>query len=469
MKKRVIIIGAGMGGLTAAITLARSGHDVCVLESRPTSGGLASACVFEGLRFDAGPYILLDRPGLDWVFQSIGENLNDHLELRRIEDIYDVASPGHPNVHFRANLAETAAGFERNWTGSGKKYERFVRHTARTYRALDPMLHASNPRLALLKRPAAWLHAPFLLKTLDAVLAETGLPAPIVDAISIWTHVAGQSPKNAPSPLAFVPALLHTVGAYYPQNGIGEIPRVLTAIAQQHGVEFRYDTHVRALICKDGKVCGAETNSGETLGADAFISNYSGIGTHLEFLADTPAPAREKLVALPLQSPGVCAYLAVREAARGPYLRFFLPGGDSLCRLLIQPEVVDPECRVDGEVPVRLLAPMRYADAEAGGPSGQRDVLDAVLAEQWWREIVGTSRLLHARIPAEWGAQFNLYRSSMNPVMTAAFMRAGRLPHRSAHVRGLYLAGSSTHPGQWVSFCAISGVLAAQRLQQDIG
>jgi phytoene dehydrogenase-like protein len=55
----------------------------------------------------------------------------------------------------------------------------------------------------------------------------------------------------------------------------------------------------------------------------------------------------------------------------------------------------------------------------------------------------------------------------MNPVMTARFMRAGRLAHRSPFLRGLYLAGSSTHPGQWISFCAISGILAANCLIED--
>jgi phytoene dehydrogenase-like protein len=56
----------------------------------------------------------------------------------------------------------------------------------------------------------------------------------------------------------------------------------------------------------------------------------------------------------------------------------------------------------------------------------------------------------------------------MNPVMTARFMRSGRLAHRSPHLERLYLAGSSTHPGQWVSFCAISGVLAADRVLEDL-
>jgi phytoene dehydrogenase-like protein len=63
--------------------------------------------------------------------------------------------------------------------------------------------------------------------------------------------------------------------------------------------------------------------------------------------------------------------------------------------------------------------------------------------------------------------EFTLYRDSMNPVMTARLMRQGRLSHRSPYARGLYLAGSSTHPGQWVSFAAISGILAADRLIED--
>ena len=91
-----------------------------------------------------------------------------------------------------------------------------------------------------------------------------------------------------------------------------------------------------------------------------------------------------------------------------------------------------------------------------------------MLAEPWWRESIADYRVVATRTPGEWGAEFNLYRDSMNPVMTARFMRAGRLAHRSPHVPGLYLAGSATHPGQWVSFCAVSGVLAADRLCEDL-
>jgi phytoene dehydrogenase-like protein len=111
---------------------------------------------------------------------------------------------------------------------------------------------------------------------------------------------------------------------------------------------------------------------------------------------------------------------------------------------------------------------MDHAEAERLGPDGQSAFLEQMLGETWWRAHTGDAHVASSRKPAQWGADFHLFRDSMNPVMTAQFMRAGRLPHRSPHVQGLYLAGSATHPGQWVSFCAISGVLAAACVCKDL-
>jgi phytoene desaturase len=268
--------------------------------------------------------------------------------------------------------------------------------------------------------------------------------------------------------LAFVCGLIHAAGAWYPVGGIGVIPRLLAETAARAGVVFRYGSRVTAIRCENGRAVGVETG-GEFVAADAVVSDYSGIGTYLELVGITPPAERERLRKLPLQSPGVCAYLAIKGDVRPPYLRFLLPDNGELCRLLIRPAVVDPACARDGWQPARLLAPMPYAEAERGGPDGQRAYLERILAEDWWRAGVEEYRVVATRIPAEWGQRYFLYRDSMNPVMTAAFMRAGRMPHKSPWVRGLYLAGSSTHPGQWVSFCAISGILAADRLREDLG
>jgi len=467
MSRRILIVGAGMGGLAAALRLARHGFAVSILEARAGPGGLAAGFGQDGLAFDAGPYLLLDRPGLDWAFRSVGLELDRLVTLRRLEEVCEVSSAAGV-VRFHADLARTAAGIDATWPGSGEPYARFVTAMGKVYRRLQPLQTVSRPGLLDLLRTGAWRHAPFLFRSLASVLASTHLPAPVCDALAIWTHVAGYREEDAPSPLAFVPALFHAVGAFYPAGGVGAIPRALAAALVAAGVDVRHGTRVRAIRCERGHAAGVETDRGEFLPADAVVSGAHGVGTYLELVAATPPGERERLARLPLQSPGVCAYLAIKGDTRPPYLRFRLPGGGQLCRLLVRPAVVDPDSQRDGWQPARLIAPMDHAEAERVGPDGQRAYLERVLAEDWWREGIAEHRVVATRVPAEWGRQYHLYRDSMNPVMTARFMRQGRLAHRSPHVTGLYLAGSSTHPGQWVSFCAVSGVLAADRVREDL-
>lgn len=468
MSRRVIIVGAGMGGLTAAVRLGQRGYRVTVVEARPRPGGLASGFEKDGFRFDAGPYILLDRPGLDWAFGSLGLQLAEQVPLRRVEDVYEVRAGDGPPVRCYAAIEHTARGLDEVWPGSGRRYTNYVAATEKIYQTLRPLLHRPPPGLVQLLRCGAWRHAPFLLRSLRSVLSRTGLPQPVLEALAIWTHIAGQPTQEAPSPLAFVPVLIHGVGPFYPVGGMETIPRALAGAAVAAGVEFRYATPVRGIRCAHGRVCGVETDD-TLLPADAVVSNAGGVGTYLRLVGAIPPVLRQRLEKLPLQSPGVCAYLAVRGRMRPPYLRFRLGGGEPSCRLLVLPGVVVPEREHEGWWPARLIGTMDHATAERQGPSGQRAYLERLLAEGWWREQVEEVRVLETRLPGDWGRQFHLYRDSMNPVMTAAFMRAGRLAHRSPHVHGLYLAGSSTHPGQWVSFCAISGILAADRVGEDLG
>jgi phytoene dehydrogenase-like protein len=467
VKKNVVVIGAGMGGLTAALRLARDGYRVQVLEARAEAGGLASGNVCEEFSFDAGPYILLDRPGLEWAFASVGLKLGEHVELRAIEHVYAVAAPGRAVVNIYSNEAVTATEMERLWPGSGELYLKFVRETGAIEAALRPLLYGSAPGPASLLGGGRWKHAGFLLRSLQSVLRASRLPQPVVDALSIWTHVAGQRPEDAPSPLAFVPALVHSVGCFYPKEGIRAIPAVLEKAAVAAGVEFRYRTKAKKICVAGGRVVAVESAAGEAFRADAVVSDC-GIATYLELLDHKQGANRKRCESLPLQSPGVCAYLAVKGRMDAPYLRFSLPGGDERCRLLIRPGVMNPEGNKGGWYAARLLGPMDHAKAQKMGAMGQAEYLGKLLEETWWREGIEEFRVLERRTPTDWGAEYSLARDSMNPVMTAKFMREGRLAHRSPDVRGLYLAGSATHPGQWVSFCAISGVLAADCLRKDL-
>jgi phytoene dehydrogenase-like protein len=467
---RVVIIGAGMGGLSAAIRLAQRGCEVCVCEAREESGGLAASFELEGLRFDAGPYILLDRAGLEWAFNQLDLDIGP-LQLRRIPQVYEADVEGHTLCVFDS-LQQTADEMDRSWCGSGLRYRQFIARMHATYSRLQPLQCGPRPSPWQLLRCGAWRELPFLMQSLSSVLAASRLPVPVTAALGVWTHVAGQPMEQAPAPLALVPAVIHHRGAYYPQAGIGSVQRALFAAAHGLGVEFRFRTPIARIRVARGLAEGVVLVDGEFIPADAVLSDI-GLGTYLklldeEGLSTIPPQKREELARLPLQSPGVCAYLAVKGRLDPPYLRFRIRNEPNGCRLLVTPSVLDATPSGNGWFPARLIAPMDHAQAESGGEKGQRGFLDRVLAEEWWQSGLDDVRVLATRIPAEWGSGYHLFRNSMNPVMTAAFMRAGRLPHRSPWLRRLYLAGSATHPGQWVSFCAVSGLLAADCLVADL-
>src|SRR5262245_50416493 len=100
MSRHIVIIGAGMGGLMAALRLAQRGYRARVIEVNREAGGLASGFEIDGFTFDAGPYILLDRNGLEWSFKKVGLELDEHVSLRRVEDVYEVSSNGGAPVRF---------------------------------------------------------------------------------------------------------------------------------------------------------------------------------------------------------------------------------------------------------------------------------------------------------------------------------------------------------------------------------
>jgi phytoene dehydrogenase-like protein len=460
------VIGGGVGGLAAALRLARLGHRVTLFEARSQLGGLAGNEEHEGLVFDTGPYLLLDRPSLERAFTWLGLRLADETDLVRVDEVCEIAGGSAPPIRFYADLRRTAEGLERAYPGSGAKYEALVQYIGRVYERLSPLLFESSPRSAILRHPQAWSALPFLLKPLSTVLASTGLPRPVIEAVAIWSHFIGQPVDEAPSPMAFALMFLHLQGAFYARGGIGTVPMALARAAEKAGVVLRLGTRVQKIRCEGGHVRGVELASGEAVALDAVISNQGGVGAH-ELIAGAPVVrSRRAVEGVKLQSPGACAYLALRGSSPDTYLRFHRPDSGPSA-VLVQPRAVDPSCGRGDAYPARLIATIEHSEARKLGPEGQRAWFQACITDPWWKDA-GEARVLAIRTPSDWGGQFLLPHDAMNPAMTAKFMRRGRLPYKNPDVRGLYIAGSATHPGQFVAFCAQSGVHAANRLHPQL-
>src|SRR5262249_25693162 len=148
---RVAVVGAGVGGLSAAARLASLGHDVHVFEARGETGGLAGGTSADGVAFDGGPYILLDRPGLEWAFERLQMDIAA-LDLQPVPHLYEVHAPNRAAVRVFLDLERTTDDLEHHWPGAGRRYRRLVEDMDGRRRTLEPLLRLSHPTLVDLAR-----------------------------------------------------------------------------------------------------------------------------------------------------------------------------------------------------------------------------------------------------------------------------------------------------------------------------
>ncbi len=462
--KHIIIAGAGMGGLAAAINLKQKGYDVTIIEASSKLGGLARTEVINGHHFDAGPYILLDQPGLAWAFEKLNLPLQENVPLLKLQNVYTVDD----KINFSHDLKTTAAQFENQWTGQGKKYINFVKATTNTHQKLTPHTYKSKPGPLDIIKKGNFSLIPFMLNNLAGVLKKYDINTELGKAIGIWTQVAAQTMKKAPAPMSLVPSLIHGQGAYYPKEGMGAVPKALADKVSAMDIPILYNTRLTGIKKTNKKIVGVSTDKKENISCDILLCNMSAIAAY-QLMEDTiPASYKRYIKKLPLQSPGIAAYLQVKskKKAPAPYLKFCTTHKSLSTIAFANPGNIET---INGFHQARLVAPLDYEQAKKMSESEQLALINEQIDSPWWQENIDDFKIIHKRTTYDWGSKFHLHNNSMNPVMTAEFMRKGRMPHKSKYMDNLYFCGSSTHPGQWVSFAAISGVLSSNLIDKYHG
>ncbi|GAA5177288.1 phytoene desaturase family protein [Rugosimonospora acidiphila] len=485
---RVIIVGAGLGGLACALHLAGAGREVTVLEREPTPGGRAGRLTLSGYEFDTGPTVLTMPELIDEALAAVGENLSRWLDLTPIDPAY--------RAHFHDGstldvITETTrmAGEVSRVCGPREAdgYLRFVDYTRRLWQLqrndfIDRNLDAPRD---LLTANLVRLIAAGGFRRLQGKVNQFFRDPRTRRIFSFQSLYAGVAPHDALALYSVISYLDAVSGVYFPRGGIHAVPRALAGAAEKVGVHLRYSTTVASVETRAGRAVGVITEGGERIPADAVILNPDLPVAYRDLLPGTPrrlARLRHSPSAVVLHIGSSARYEKIAHhnihfgrAWRSTFDEVIRQG-----RLMSDPSLlVTNPTRSD-----RTLAPpdreIYYVLAPA--PNLVSSPLD--WSERATREYAGELvATLEARGYYDFGAGIELSRVVTPADWAAAGMAAGT-PFAAAHtlrqtgpfrpanlhptLSNVVFVGSGTQPGVGVPMVLISGKLAAQRITGTI-
>jgi len=479
----VVVVGAGLAGLSAAMRLAGAARRVTVLEREDVPGGRAGVVVHETpdgvYRFDPGPTVLTMPDLIADCFDSVGETMENWLDLRPLAPLYRTTFADGSSMDVHADpdaMAEEISRVVGPQEADGfRRYVDFVstlyRYEMRDFidRNIDTPLDLLTPNLARLVALGGFRRlAPKVGQYLKDPRTQR--------VYSFQAMYAGVSPYQALAIYAVIAYMDCVAGVYFPKGGMHAVPKAMAAAAEQHGVEFRYGTTVTSVEQAGGRAVAVRTATGERIPADVVVLNPDLPVAHRDLLGHTP-----RKVAKLAYSPS-CYLLLAGSTARYEHLAHHnlhfgaswkgvfeeLLGG----RLMSDPSVLvtnptrsDPGLAPAGREIYCVLFPTPNLDAPIDWTRVAPRYREHVIATLEARGYDGFGAAIEAELvttPLDWAAR-GMERGAPFACSHTIFQTG---PFRPGNLWGenVVFAGSGTQPGVGVPMVLLSGRLAAERV-----
>ena len=481
---RVLIVGAGLGGLACALHLAAAGREVTVVEREAGPGGRVGRLSLDGYEFDTGPAVLTMPELLEEALAVVDERLEDWLDLTRVDPAYRAHFPDGSTLDV---ISETTRMAEEVARVCGAReadgYLRFaehVRHLWRLQRHDFVERNVDSPR-DLLTANLLRLVAAGGFRRLQGKVNHFFADPRTRRMFAFQALYAGLSPHEALGLYAVIDYMDTVAGVYFPRGGIYAVPRAMAAVAEKHGVTFRYGTTVTKVENEYDRATGVRTATGEHIPADVVVLNPDLPVAYRDLLGEPP----RRLVPLRPSPSAVVLHVGSRQAYskiahhnihfgrswRRTFRELIREG-----RLMSDPSLFvsnptrgDPSLAPPGGEVYYILAPAPNLET---GSQKWRDGL----AERYADELIG---VLEARGYVEFGSAIQALRVVTPADWESASMAAGT-PFAAAHtftqtgpfrpsnlhprLSNVVFVGSGTQPGVGVPMVVISGKLAAARI-----
>ncbi|HKX32014.1 MAG TPA: phytoene desaturase family protein [Blastocatellia bacterium] len=487
--KSVIIIGGGLGGLSAAIHLSLAGYEVAIYEGQERVGGRANLIERDGFTFDTGPSLL----NYPWVFEELfhaaGRDLSDYLTLLPVDPSVHFQWPDGAHFTLSSNLQSLLRECERIEPGSSPRVFAFLRDASLKYRMSFEKLICRNE-----DQPLKWIGALSLRelsrlsvwRSLNAELAGFFRSRYLREALGSYGMYLGGSPYDLPGLFSILSYGEMAYGLWLPKGGIYSLVRALERLARELGVTIQTGRRVRKIAVNGRRVTGIELEDGGFHPSSIVVSNVDVPTTETELL--NSSRRRGKIGRM---TAGVITfYWGVRgRIGNLGHHTIFLPGDfvgafDDLFRrkvipcdlpfYLAVPSETDPDLAPSGDstvfalAPTPLLSEMPQIDWPSAVERVKAQMLERLSAH---RIDLGPERIVTEEVytPLDWSRRFGLFDGSAFGA-AHTFFQVGPFRSRnySDEIAGLYYVGASTTPGTGMPMVVLSGKLTAERIQSRV-
>ncbi len=480
--QKVVVVGAGLAGLSAALRLAGAGRDVTVIERETVPGGRNGLLNKDGYAFDTGPTVLTMPSLIQDAFSAVGEDMKDWLELMPVSPLYRAFYADGSQIDVHADTAAMEQEIREKVSATeAAGYRDYVDFVTKLYkyemndfidRNIDSPLNLLTPNLARLIAIGGFRH---LQPKVNQFLKDPRLQK----VYSFQAMYAGVSPQQALAIYAVIAYMDSVNGVFFPKGGMHAVPRALAAAAAKHGVKFVYETSVTSLEKQGSRVTAAITDKGERYECDAIVMNPDLPVVWKDLLGKEPLSIKRlkyspSCVTLPVGSKKHYDHMAHHNIHFGE-------SWDGVFDELIKKKVLmtDPSVLVTvpshddkslapaGKESYYVLFPTPNLDADidwTNEKSRYRDEMIRVLESRGYEGFGDAIETEHMTTPLDWQAQ-GMERGA--PFASAhTFFQTGPFRPRNiaAGFDNVVFAGSGTQPGVGVPMVLISGRLAAERI-----
>lgn len=491
MTKEVNIVGAGPGGLAAAMLLAASGIRVRIFERLDHVGGRTSSIHAQGYTFDLGPTFFLYPEVLEEIFAQTGHHLRNEVELVRLDPQYRLVFGQGGMLDCTPNESRMAAAIAALNPADGPGFAEFMRANRRKLSLFRPCLQ--NPFLAL--RDVVNLRMLKLLPELRPHLSVEGylrrfFGDPRVRlAFSFQSKYLGMSPFQCPSLFSILSFLEYEYGVFHPIGGCAAITKAMARIAEGMGVEIRLGEPVQEILFEGKKAVGVRTERG-SFRADGVVVNADFARAMERMVPDSVRPSwtNRKLARKKFSCSTFMMYLGVEGRDAQPHHTIYISKDyernleDIEKRHVLSADpsmyvqnacVTDPALAPKGHSALYLLAPVSHAHPNIDW-AREKDRFRKLMLEQ--AAQVGfhdlEKRIRYERIitPADWDSRYEIYKgATFNLSHNLAQLLHLRPQNRFADTDGMYLVGGGTHPGSGLPVIFESARITTKLLLDDLG